>query len=339
MGPGLKRPDELAGQLVAGFDVDVLAGVQGRLQPLPVREVLLRPPDVLVDLAAIPSDLVVVVEEPRDVFHAVLRGLRGEVPEALEDLHANPAAQALRVGVHELTQGRVEVLARLPVAEDVHEALVVEPGRAERDPVLGEPDQLGQEGVRVAHAVAHPHHPGRGQPRPRPHAPRHHGHGVRVVEEQGIRAPLGHVVGHLDHHRDGSEAAHDAADADRVGDGLTDPVFPGDIEVGQGCLVATDLDLVDHVVGAVQGGPTRRVCGHRVVGAGSPDELLRRAVRVAEPLCVDVVQRDLQGAVELLIGAEVGEDAPREFDATRPHDGHLRHERKASIGFRAGGSS
>ena len=69
--------------------------------------------------------------------------------------------------------------------------------------------------------------------RPAPDAPRHHGHRVRVVEEQAVGAEFGHLVAHLDHHRDRAEAPHDAPDSDRVGDRLQEPVVAWDLEVGE----------------------------------------------------------------------------------------------------------
>ncbi len=112
-------------------------------------------PDVLVDLEPEPRDLVVVVQEPGHVLGAVLRGFGGEVPEAPEDLDADPPPESVGIGLDDRAQARVQVLARLAVAEDVDEALVVEPCRAELDPLLRHAHRPGEERVRVADAVAH----------------------------------------------------------------------------------------------------------------------------------------------------------------------------------------
>ena len=60
---------------------------------------------------------------------------------------------------------------------------------------------------------------------------------------------------HVEQHRDGAQAAHDAADAERVGDRLAQAEPLRHLEVGHGArLVAADLDHVDRVVGAVERG-------------------------------------------------------------------------------------
>src|SRR5439155_23703516 len=123
------------------------------------------------------------------------------------------------------------------------------------------------------------------------------------------------------------QAAHDAPDPDRVGDRLTEPVALRDLEVAQRRLVPTDLDLVDQVVGAVEGARAVRVCRDTVAGVQPSDDLARRALSVAEPLLVDVVQRELERAGELRIRTEVGQDVPRELDAARADDRDLRRAR------------
>ena len=53
--------------------------------------------------------------------------------------------------------------------------------------------------------------------------------------------------------RHGAEAAHDAADAERVGDGLAQVVFLGHLEIDDGRgLVAADLEADDDEIGAVE---------------------------------------------------------------------------------------
>ena len=194
------------------------------------------------------------MQEPGDVLAGMLAGLGGEVAEPAEQLDAHAPSHAVRVGLDDLAQPRVQVLAGATVLERVDEALVVEAGGDEADVGLGHAHGLGQEGVRVADGMAHADHAIGGQRRPRPDAPRHHRHRVGVVEQQraGGRA-LRDLVGHLDHDRDRAQPAEDAADADRVGDRLAHAERRGDLEVGDGGLVAAHLDLVDEVVGAVEG--------------------------------------------------------------------------------------
>ena len=51
----------------------------------------------------------------------------------------------------------------------------------------------------------------------------------------------------------GAQAAHDAADAERVGNGLAQAVFLRHLEVGHGAgLVAADLEGDDHEIRLVQ---------------------------------------------------------------------------------------
>ena len=53
--------------------------------------------------------------------------------------------------------------------------------------------------------------------------------------------------------RHGAQAAHDAADAERVGDGLAQAVFLRHFEIGDGAgLVAADLESNDDEIGAFQ---------------------------------------------------------------------------------------
>ncbi len=76
---------------------------------------------------------------------------------------------------------------------------------------------------------------------------------VRVVEQPGIRADLGHVAGDAQDDRHGPQAAKDAAHADRVGDGVAQPEPARDREVDLGRPGASDLDRVDDEVGTTEG--------------------------------------------------------------------------------------
>ena len=170
----------------------------------------------------------------------------------------------------------------------------------------------------------------RGEIRARPDAPRDHRHRARVGEEQPPGAALDHLVGHLHHHRDRAKPAHDPADADGVADGLSEPVLLRHLEVRDGRGIPTDLDLVDQVVGTVERRSPIAVRGHPVARAELFHQGARSAFGVPEPFGIDVVQRDLEGSVQLCIRAEVGDDAPGELDAARADDRHLRHGPNAS---------
>ena len=140
---------------------------------------------------------------------------------------------------------------------------------------------------------------------------------------------------HIDEqHRDRAQAAHDPADAERVGDGLAQPELLRHLEVGDGArLVAADLDHVDRVVGAVErGAPVGGGddLGRRVERVGDPagDELRRR-----EPFGVDVEQRDLRLG-ELLVAEDVAEQVAREHGAARADERDLGHARRLPGGGR-----
>ena len=236
--------------------------------------------------------------------------------------------ESVRVGVHDRAQPWVEVFARVPVLEAIHEALMVEPGGDEADVVLGNPDEAGQRVVRIADAVAHTDRARGGERRSRPDAPGHHGHWVGVVEQQAVRIELGHLLAHGHHHRDRAEPSHDPADTDRVGDRLAHPVLLGDLEVGERGSVPAHLDLVDDVVGTLEGRASLGEGHHLVARAGLLDQPLRGSLGDREALRVDVVQGDPERAVELFVGTQIGQDVAGELDAPGADDRDLRHARK-----------
>src|SRR5690242_13256373 len=328
-GAGLERVDDLGSQLGGGLDLQLLAGVQGRLRLLPVLEVPLAAAHVLVDLAPELLDLVVEVEEPGDVLARVLAGLSGEVAEAPEDLHAHPPAQPLRIGLVHLPEPRVQVLAVATVAEPQHEALMIEASGAEGDVRLGHANGGGQEGMGVPHRVAHADHV-----RERGalvDGPRHHGHRVGVVQQQGVRRQFVEVVADTHRDGDGAEPAEDAADPDRVADRLADPVLLRDLEVHEGMPVPPDLDLVDDVVRAVHGGPAFRAGLHPVPGARPPHDRRGGALGVREALRVDVVQDDGDLPGQLRERAQVGDYVAGELHAASADDCDSGHERECSM--------
>ena len=116
-----------------------------------------------------------------------------------------------------------------------------------------------------------------------------HRHRIGVVEQPGVRRHLLHVAGEVEHHRNGAQGPEDAADAERVGDGLPQPVLLGHVEVDHRTrLVAAHLDGVDHEIGAAQ-------CFLARVGAQVG---LDGGAR-----CVDVAVQRVQHRLRLLAGA------------------------------------
>ena len=208
----------------------------------------------------------------------------------------------------------------------------LKPGGQEPDPVRVRADQVGQEGLRVPDRMAQPEHPG--ERRALVHRPGQHGHRVAVAEQVGVRADVVHVPGQRGGHRDGPQAAEDPADAQGVADRLAHPVPGRDVEVGPGRVVAADLHLVDHVAGAVQRLAPVLGRADRGVRARLRGDPLGQPLGVGQPPGTDVVQREMQLAAELGVGAEVGHHVPGELDTARADKGHLDH---SSVVFHCGG--
>ena len=149
-------------------------------------------------------------------------------------------------------------------------------------------------------------------------------HRVGVVQQHRVGAELAHVGDEIEHEGDGAQAAEDAADADRIGDGLLQPVFPGYVEIEQRRFVHADLDHIDDEVAALQRAATVEMFLDDCIGA----ELLRRPARHhaagLEPLGIDVVQRD-HHAPELGEIQDVCQQVLDEDGAARAHHGDLDH--------------
>ena len=195
------------------------------------------------------------------------------------------------------------------------------PAAEERHLLDRHADELGQVRDRELHGVAEADDL-RGR-RARVDEPAEHRHRVRVVEEPGARAQLGHLTAERQHVIRGPERAEDPTDAEGVGDRLAEAVAGRDLEVLERRLVAADLDHVEDVVGALEGrapvevradpgrgaAHTRDVGGHRLCGG--------------EPVRVDVVQRDLDAA-QLRALEDVAEQVLREDDAPGADEGDAR---------------
>ena len=156
-------------------------------------------------------------------------------------------------------------------------------------------------------------------------------HRIDVLQHQRVRAELLHVARDVDQHRRCAEAAHDAADAERVGDRLAQAVLLRHLEIGNGAgLVAGDLDHQHDVVGILQraaavggGGDFRlRIDGGR--------DALRDDVRRREPLRVDVHQRDL-AVLEQRLGQDVADEVFHEHRRAGADHGDLGHCRSTFL--------
>jgi hypothetical protein len=146
-----------------------------------------------------------------------------------------------------------------------------------------------------------------------------HRHRVGVVQEPGVGAQVRHVAGEGVQDGEGAQAPEDAADPDRVGDGLVETEAGRDLEVAHGRLVHAHLDHVDDVVGAVERPPAIALGGDlgprpHLVGGGLRDRLGCR-----QPLGIDVVQHH-PGGGQLREGEHVAEKVAGEDDTARSDD-------------------
>ena len=74
-----------------------------------------------------------------------------------------------------------------------------------------------------------------------------HGHGIGIVQKPCLRADLLHIPGEFLHHRDGPQGPHNAADAQRVGNGLTQAVFLGDFKINYRTgVISAHLNGIDN---------------------------------------------------------------------------------------------
>ena len=126
--------------------------------------------------------------------------------------------------------------------------LMVYPG----DPVVellhGHVAVTGEQARRPLDAVAQPDHPQPGQRQP----PGEDGHGVGVLQDQGARAQVCHVLDEAVEDRQVAQATKIPTRADGVAHTLVDPVLLGDAYVGFPLAHAACLDGDDHVVGPGQ---------------------------------------------------------------------------------------
>jgi hypothetical protein len=92
---GIERADELARELVVALDLQLLAGIERAFDPLPLGEVVLGAPQVLVDLDPVPRDLVVVARN-QGTYRRCLGGLGRSIRTA-EQLDLDAPTEALGV--------------------------------------------------------------------------------------------------------------------------------------------------------------------------------------------------------------------------------------------------
>ena len=130
------------------------------------------------------------------------------------------------------------------------------------------------------------------------HVAGEHGHGIGVVQEPGIGTNRLHVLCKVPQYGDGSQGAHDAADAHGVTDGLAQAVFLRHLKVDDGTrIVQSHLNGIDHEVGSTQG---LSAVLHAQIGLDDSTSFIGIFVdcteddlRLLKALGIDVIQSDL----------------------------------------------
>ncbi len=72
-----------------------------------------------------------------------------------------------------------------------------------------------------------------------------HGHRIGVIDEKSVGAELLHVFGKTFQHRNGPQGTENAADSQRICNGLAQPILFGNLKVGNGTgIIAAHLNGV-----------------------------------------------------------------------------------------------
>ncbi len=122
-----------------------------------------------------------------------------------------------------------------------------------------------------------------------------HGHGIYILEKGHVRAEFLHLRRHRQKDGNGAQAAHDPADAQRIGDGLTEAVLFGDLEVdNRARFVAAYLEHADGVVGPVQGAAAISGGFDARLRAEKVRDLVGHDLGGAQPHGVDVEEADFR---------------------------------------------
>jgi len=129
-------------------------------------------------------------------------------------------------------------------------------------------------------------------------------HWVCVIQHERIGTHLLDEAAVVEHDRNGAKSAKDAADAEGIGNGLPETVFPGDFEIDDGRgLVSADLDSVDDVVRALESfcgvvrkkGRVGRICAEGLV------DILHHDLGHMQPVRVDIDEGHLRVLETLLV--------------------------------------
>ena len=156
-----------------------------------------------------------------------------------------------------------------------------------------------------------------------------HRHRIGIVEEPGVRADFLHVTGKIHHHRNGAESAENAADAERVRNRLTQPVFFRNFKVDHGGgLITADLNGIHHEISPLESflpiGDTEMRRDLRTPSVDIPVERREHLFRFDKPLPADVVKRDV-GIFQSLSAHAVAKHVFCKYRAARSHEGDFCH--------------
>ena len=85
------------------------------------------------------------------------------------------------------------------------------------------------------------------------HSAGEHCHRIGIIEEPCIRAHLFHIPCKIHHHRNRTQRAENTADAQRIRDGLLQPIFLWNFKISNGTwIITTDLNGIDNIIRASQ---------------------------------------------------------------------------------------
>ena len=119
-------------------------------------------------------------------------------------------------------------------------------------------------------------------------------HWINILQQQRIRAAGRHIFGNVQQNRHSPQAAHNAAQPQRIANGLAQTVFFGNIEINaRRRFIAAHLQHGDNNIGVLQGGaPVKRRCKCRMRGGGFGNALSHN-LRCRQSRRVNIMQRDM----------------------------------------------
>ena len=218
--------------------------------------------------------------------------------------------------VEHLAQSGVEILLAVPELQDP--GLVVDPRAAVADLLVGHTEGAGQHPSGALDAVAEAD----GAQALGVQECGGHRHGVRIVDELGLRAQLARVGRDLFIGSDRAEEAEHTTRAQGVADGLVDPVAARDLNVVPVGLHPAHLEGDDDDVGLAQGLAPVRGLLHRGAEPMMLHQLAGGVPHPGQTRGVDVHQRE-GGGTQSGEAEQVADQPKGEDEAAGSDDGDL----------------